>query len=774
MCVESETKMPTRRSLHRLLRVGLPILLCCIGIYHAFFYFLPVLPAAPFIKTQPSGRLLDAQGRLLTLYLNEDDQWCLPCPETEISPLLKQATIAVEDQRFYQHRGIDTLAFLRAMFQNMKAGHIVSGASTLTMQLAKLSGHPSHSWHGKLNQLWLALCLEKTLDKTAILNSYLNKAPYGNNLLGVEAAALRYFGKPNTALSLAEAALLAGLPKAPSALNPLRHPEAALLRRNHVLIRMRQEGFIDEKIFKNAVQRPITVAWHPFPHLAPHVAQRFQSDVRKKGCVQLTLHSSLQKRMENLLTNYLKQYNGEITNGAIMVIDCTTAEIRAQVGSANFFNLPGGGQVDLSRALRSPGSTLKPFVYALAMEKNCLYASEVLLDDTLDLGAYNPGNFDGEYNGLITAGEALHYSLNIPAILVLERTGVAPLLTTLQRLGLSTLTESPSFYGLGLTLGNCETRLDELCAAYLALASLGSYRPLRIQKNTLAPTPVQIFSRGVALALYNMLEAPFPTDDQSGLTRPRRQEPRVCWKTGTSTGLHDAWTFAFNKQYVVGVWLGNNTGRPSSCLVGARAALPLAAQIFRRLPKRDTPPWPAPGDELHNVTVCALSGLPVGKWCPHKKTVALPKNQFLHRRCQVHTSQEPSGEIATYWPGTALHWDLASIESAPPQNVHTDENKSLAIQKCVLQITQPVENAVYVLTGEKGGDCIEAQSSVAQEPLFWYQNGRYIGESDGEHPLYIALKKGEHTLACMRATGEKDMVQFSVTLPQSNAVFQTE
>ena len=212
--------------------------------------------------------------------------------------------------------------------------------------------------------------------------------------------------------------------------------------------------------------------------------------------MQLTLHASLQKRMENVLTNYLKQYNGEITNGAIMVIDCTTAEIRAQVGSANFFNLPGGGQVDLSRALRSPGSTLKPFVYALAMEKNCLYASEVLLDDTLDLGAYNPGNFDGEYNGLITAGEALHYSLNIPAILVLERTGVAPLLTTLQRLGLNTLTESPSFYGLGLTLGNCETRLDELCAAYLALANLGSYRPLRIRKNTPTSAPVQVF-RGV-------------------------------------------------------------------------------------------------------------------------------------------------------------------------------------------------------------------------------------------------------------------------------------
>lgn len=724
-------------------------------------YILPPLDTAPYFTVSRSGELRDREGRLLHAFLNDNEQWCFPRAFEAFSPRLMQATIAVEDQRFFQHPGVDPIAGVRAFVQNFRHRRIVSGASTLTMQTVKFTHRDSRSVSGKLAQVFEALRLDLHAGKRDILCAYLNRAPYGLNIVGAEAASRRYFGKPSSELTLSEAALLAGIPKSPRAFQPLEHPARARARRNHVLQRMRDEGFISSAEYAEAKAQPLGVSWHAYPHAAPHFAMRFRERIRREGVAAATLDESVQRRVERLARGHLKRFDGEVTNAAVMVIDVGSADVLAYVGSADFFNRRRGGQVDLCRAPRSPGSTLKPFTYALAIERNRLYVSEQLLDDTLDYGTYNPANFDGLYNGLIPAAEALRYSLNVPAVTVLERLGPAELYRFLRRVGISTLRRSPDYYGLGLTLGNCEVRLDELGAAYRMLADLGGYRPLRLFADDPPPRAQKMLSRGTALAMYAMLEQPFPEELDRDLVRARGICPRVCWKTGTSTGYHDAWSVAYNQQYVVAVWVGNNNGKPSRRLIGSEAALPLAAAVFRSLPLKVGPVWPEVGTALRPVEVCAVSGLPASPWCAAKRTELFPQEQFLNRTCDVHRPLAGAECAAERWPGDAHQWDLAEVRQPVDIRLETPGARKIA-----LRITAPVEEAEYVLTGESGADRIRLSASVdAEVALHWYLDDRYLGTSMPVSPVFLELTEGQHRLACMTPEGAWDRVQFIVLKP---------
>ena len=730
------------------------------------------MEVAPYLRVRASGELRDQNGRLLYAFLNPDEQWCFDRGLNEFSPWLLKATLAVEDQRFYAHPGVDPAAIVRALFQNIAGMRRVSGASTLTMQVVKLTGNDSRSVAGKLLQAWHALRLERHATKSDILQSYLNNAPYGLNLIGAEAAARRYYGRPASELTIAEAALLAGLPKAPSAYMPLGPSEKAQRRRNHVLRRMYDEGYISEAQWREASNLPSGAAWHEFPQHAPHLAMQLRGELERGGTVRTTLDLTLQARLERYLKRALNRFSGEVTNAAVAVVDVSTGTLLARVGGADFYQTPGGGQVDLCRAPRSPGSTLKPFVYALAMDMDQLYPAEMLLDDTLDFGAYNPGNFDGEYHGLVSASDALQASLNVPAMTVLQRMGAATFQAFLARVGLSTLTRTPDDYGLGLTLGNCETRLDELAGAYAALAAEGQFRPIRWRADMPETAPIRVLSRGTALSIYAMLEQPFPYEPKQGLVRARGMDARVCWKTGTSTGYHDAWTFAFNKQYVVGLWLGNNTGRPSTRLVGATAALPIAAAIFRSLPTRNTPNWPVPGSDLRPVTVCAASGLPATQACPHTRETLISRSQYLHRRCGVHRRAPDSGKAVERWPGTARAWDLARVSEAVPA-VSAPETGDQRERTAELHILSPSDQGKYILTGEPQGDLLQLNASVdAEKPLYWYMDGRFLGTSKPMEDLSMKLELGRHVVACMSDEGETHEVSFEVSAPKSYLDFK--
>lgn len=723
-----------------------------------------------YLTVRSSGEMLDRSGRLLHPFLNEDEQWCFERKLKDISPYLVMATVAAEDQRFREHHGVDPAAVFRAVIQNVRCRRIVSGASTLTMQVVKQADDLERTLLGKARQAVGAVRLDLRVPKDRIIEAYLNSAPYGLNLIGCEAAARRYFGKPARELSVAEAALLAGLPKAPSRLMPLEHAEAARERRDYVLQRMAKEGFITEATLRHTLEQPLTVKWHEFPRLSPHLAMHLRPEITDGMRAITTLDAPTQQHIEHIVARRVDGYQGQITNAACIIVDTPSAEVLARVGSADFFDTPGGGQVDAVRAERSPGSALKPFTYAIAMERDCLYSCERLLDSSLDYGLYYPENYDRMYRGLVSASYALKRSLNVPAVIVLERVGYDETHSFLQSLGLTTLHKTPEYYGLGLTLGNCEMRLDELAAAYCMLASLGEYRPLKMLDSTAPAEPVRRLSEGTCLEVYGMLEHPLPSELEQELVRASGVVPRAAWKTGTSTNHRDAWAFVFNRHYVVGVWMGNNDASPSQLLVGARAALPLAARVFRSLPLKNDPAWPDADGKLRPVIVCAASGLPATEWCHETKEVLLPRAQFLHRRCTIHWPDTDGEGIVERWPGKTKGWDLAAVSATVPAQRKTD--RPVEVRVDALRILSPANRGEYVLTGEANGDVLSLKSSLdAKSPLHWYLDDRYLGKSKPDNPLQLALDLGEHNLTCMATDGAVDSISFTVVRPANGIVF---
>ncbi|MCC6153105.1 MAG: penicillin-binding protein 1C [Candidatus Hydrogenedentes bacterium] len=726
------------------------------------------MDAQHYLSVGASSQVFDRNGKLLYAFLNDEEQWQFSRPLAEISPYLVQATIAAEDQRFREHAGVDFVAIGRAVLQNVTRAHIHSGASTLTMQIVKQADDLARSLPNKAMQAWRALRLERNASKDAILEAYLNSAPYGLNLVGCESAARRYYGKPSSELTLSEAATLAALPKSPVRLMPLKRADAALARRDYVLDRMADEGFISIDDRDRAKAQALGVTWNEFPQLAPHLAMRLAANMQHGDVVSTTIDLALQERTERALSESLKQFDNEVSNAAAIIVDAGTAQVLARVGSADFYGTPGGGQVDACRAPRSPGSALKPFTYALGIERNVLYAGEMLLDDSLDYGLYNPENYDGKYRGLVSATYALRRSLNVPAVTVLDRLGYDDLHRLLTNSGMTTLVKPAEFYGLGLTLGNCEIRLDQLTAAYCMLANLGEYRSLQDAIDQPQQSK-RVLSEGTCLSLYTMLEQEFPSEFQRDVVRATGYLPRVCWKTGTSTGNHDAWAFVFNRQYVVGVWLGNNDAKASKFLVGARAALPLAARIFRALPHKSTPDWPDFGDAMRTVKLCADTGLPATQWCPHTATELLPASQFTNRRCDVHypLAREEDG-VTQRWPVSAKGWDLAKVTAT--ENVISGD----ASRKEGLRIIAPSNNSEFVLASEPNADRIRLRSSVdASTEVHWYLDGQYIGFTGPANRLFIDLREGSHQLTCMASSGSIDSVTFSVDTPRADVTFRS-
>lgn len=748
--------MPNRRLI---IAVMLACGLALIGAGVLCLAFTAPINLEACLRYAPSGEILDRNGALLATFLAPDQQWRFSRTPEQLGARIVQATIAAEDQRFHRHHGVDPLAICRALRQNLLEKRVVSGASTITMQVAKRAT-TSDTPLRKAWQAIAALRLERIASKQDILAAYLNTAPYGLNLSGAEAAARRYFGKPALELTIPEAALLAALPKAPTALAPLRHPEAARARRDYVLGRMRDEGYITPAECQEARNTPVTAAWHPFPQLAPHLARQYRLESLRQGPVRLTLDHAIQQTAEQLVANAIKRHGGQFGNIALMVADVPGGAILARVGSGGFHTIPGG-QVDACRAQRSPGSALKPFTYALAIEHNLLYASEMLLDDTLDYGLYQAQNFDGVYTGLVTAGYALAHSLNVPAVTILNRVGLEPVHAFLRAAGLTTLTRTPIHYGLGLTLGSCEVRLEEMMAAYTMLANLGQYRPLRDHTDQAPPAPTPLLSRGTCLKLYEMLEHALPEQFDNDLITVGHV-PRTCWKTGTSSGHRDAWAFVYNAGYVVGVWMGNNDSTPSEALVGIRTALPLAGRMFRALPALATPDWPAPMEDLAPVTICTVSGLPASKWCTKTGSTFFPRTQLQNRICDVHYPA-PAGSLqptAERWPGNARNWDLARITTAAPGQAPAPRHETL-------RIIEPSEGAEFVLTGETGGDRIRLRSSLDEKGgIAWYLDDHYLGASQPEAPVFLNLAPGPHTLACMSPAGAIDNITFNVISPE--------
>jgi len=596
-------------------------------------------PSAVLTPHQVTSTLVvDREGRLLREVLSAEDARGRWVALSDLSPHLVDATVHAEDRRFWDHAGLDGLAIGRSIAVNARSGRAVTGASTITQQTVKLTlqREAPRTLGTKLMEAVWALRLELALSKEAILEQYLNRAPYGNQLHGAEAAARGYFGKPAAHLSLAEAALLAGLPQSPTRLDPRRDPAPAIARQRLILERMHARGVIAEDALRAALAEPIAIRPRSAPFEAPHLLDQVTAHLRRgpgprPAVVRTTLDLRLQDRVSAVLAHQrsLLAARGGFQAAAV-VLDTQTSEVLAWVGSRGYWDEEILGANDGVTALRQPGSALKPFVYAAYLERGGSPA-DALDDAPTELvtatGVYRPKNFDRLHRGPVTLREALASSLNIPAVLVAQRVGPDVILETLRRLGLETLDRPPSHYGPGIALGNGEVRLVDLAAAYAALGRLGEWRPVRWvlePEGWAGQAEAREESRRVleprtAFALLDMLTDDRARESGFGQAGPMLFPYRVAVKTGTSSDYRDNWAVAVTPRHTVAVWVGNFDGRPMNRVSGALGATPTMRQIVQLLyPRAAAPgdvPWYSPPPGLVQATLCAPRGTLAGPDC---------------------------------------------------------------------------------------------------------------------------------------------------------------
>jgi penicillin-binding protein 1C len=546
-----------------------------------------------------STRVFDRDGRLLRAYATSEGRWRLPARLADVDPRFFDLLLAYEDRRFHLHRGIDPLALGRAAVQLVRDGRIRSGGSTLTMQVARLlEPRGGRSVWAKLRQIVRAIELERALGKDEIIALYLDLAPYGGNIEGVRAASLAYFGKEPRRLSLGEAALLVALPQSPEARRPDRSVEAARNARNRVLDRFAALSDVPADEIALAKAEAVPIGRRIMPRLAPHAADQAVADVSLGGEVRLTIDADVQKHLEELAREHVRalaQALGPDVSLAMLAVDNATGEVIARVGSSDYFDERRAGQMDMTQALRSPGSTLKPFIYGLGFEDGFIHPETLIDDRPARYGAYAPQNFDFTFQGTVTVAKALQLSLNLPALAVLDRVGAGRFAARLNQAGAALVLPEGEAPSLAIGLGGVGISLSDLVMLYAGIARLGTVLPLT-ERFDQGPVP-----RAAGPASRNdresgrLLEpvaAWYVAHVLLGTPPPDNGTPgRIAFKTGTSYGYRDAWSIGFDGKHTVGVWVGRPDGAPMPGLIGRMAAAPILFDVFARL---GTPPVPLP------------------------------------------------------------------------------------------------------------------------------------------------------------------------------------
>lgn len=615
-------------------------------------------PPLPETASAFSRVVVASDGTPLRAFADDAGVWRYPVAVDDVSPLYLQALIAYEDRHFEHHPGVNPLALGRAVWQGLRHGRVVSGGSTLTMQVARLLDAHARTLAGKLEQMLRALQLEWHLSKEEILSLYLNFAPFGGPLEGVEAASYAYLGKSARELSHAEAALLAILPQAPSRLRPDRFPDRARDARDKVLRRMQALGLWSERTVTEAMMEPVSAQFRPRPVIAPLLARRLLARTDHLGLVRTTIDTRLQTSLEGRLASLAADLP-ERTSVALLVVENDTLAVRAYVGSVAFGDPAHYGYVDMVRAVRSPGSTLKPFLYGFALDDGLIHSESLLSDVPLEAGPYRPANFDGHFNGPVGASEALRRSLNVPAVQLLEHLGPERFMSRLQRGGVRLTLDPGARPNLALILGGAGSTLEDLVSAYTALARGGVSGRLRVLEND-PISPRYVMSPGAAWIVRHILSTT-PRNGMMAMPAMASSARAIAWKTGTSYGYRDAWSIGVDARYTVGVWVGRPDGTPMPGHYGAVTASPIMFSIFDMLP-------PAPGDALADalagarpdsvseVTICLPLGVapePGGESLCHMRRRAFVLDGVVPRTLPDREASHWHDLVQTVWTNPA-------------------------------------------------------------------------------------------------------------------------
>ena len=601
----------------------------------AYVYSLGRPPLGKDLET--SHVVIDRAGKLLRAYATSEGRWRLPASVKDVDPRFLKMLFAYEDKRFYEHDGVDAAAMARAAFQLVKQRHIVSGGSTLTMQVARLlEPREKRSFSAKLRQITRAFELEHALGKNEILALYLTLAPYGGNLEGIRAASLSYFGKEPRKLSLSEAALLVALPQSPELRRPDRFPQAARAARDRVLDRAAAAGVAPRDEIGRAKSQDVPHERKPLPVLAPHSADQVIGSEPDVRIHRLTIDAGLQKTLQDLARERARALGPQVSV-AILAVDNETGEVRARVGSADYFDARRAGQVDMTQALRSPGSTLKPFIYGLAFEDGLLHPETLIDDKPARYGSYTPENFDLTFQGTVTVRRALQMSLNVPAIAVLSKVGVSRLSARLTQTGAALVLPKGEAPGLAMGLGGVGIRLADLVMLYTGLARGGSALALTECEGGPAPRARRLLDPVAAWYVGNILIGAPPPDNAA--------PGRIAFKTGTSYGYRDAWSVGFDGRMTIGVWVGRADGAPVPGLVGRAAAAPILFDAFARSGNPPAPLMHAPKGAVFATT--SKLPAPLRRFIPENGAGAVsepPRIMFPRDGARIELAKGEGGE----------------------------------------------------------------------------------------------------------------------------------
>lgn len=745
------------------------------------------IPKPELLRYQSTSRAyFDRQGKLLRLTLADDDRYRLQVPLAEIAPALREATLLYEDRDFYRHPGVDPPALLRAFWSSYIARERPVGASTITMQVARLRWHlHTRSLGGKLVQILRALQLSRHYGKDEIFEAYLNLAPYGRNIEGVEAASLIYFGKPAKDLSLPEALTLCVIPQNPVKRNPTTEAGfAALKTARDPLFRRWLETHPEAAGLQSFFDLPLQVRPpERLPFRAPHLVTELdrQLPLLRRGRIATTIDGDVQRMAERRMADHIDRHREiGITNGALAILNHRTMEVEALVGSADFHNGTIEGQVDGCSAPRSPGSTLKPFVYALAMDQGLIHPMTMLKDAPHRYGGFAPENYDQAFLGPMLARDALIASRNVPVAALQAQLGKPGLYELLRTAGVRNLREA-DYYGLALALGGVELTMLDLLRLYAMLPNGGVLRPLRLlpEDPPANNAPAPLSPEACFLVLDILRHNPPPT--RPALPGQQSDGPQIAWKTGTSHAFRDAWAVGISGPYVVAVWIGNFDGSGNPAFVGRKAAGPLLFEIFHNLSHGR--PWQATGNlkpgllNLEKVAMCADTGDLPGRYCPRTSDswfipgVSPIRVSTIHRAVPIDTRTglracrptpgRTEMRVYEFWPSDLqriFRQAGMALKTPPPFESDCD----LDVQSAggtPPAIQSPVAGLEYQLRSETlktGRIPFNAVADADVQQLYWFVDDRFVGSSGAGQTFFWAPAGGEFTVRVVDDHGRAD------------------
>ncbi|WP_448517838.1 penicillin-binding protein 1C [Rhodoflexus sp.] len=729
-----------------------------------------------------SRMILAQDGTLLQAYLSPDDKWRMKTELHEITHDLRHAFINKEDRFFYYHPGVNPLAILRAIAKNIIRAKTTSGASTITMQVARLLEPKKRSYTNKIIEIFRALQLEWVYSKEEILQLYLNLVPYGGNVEGVKAASLLYFGRMPDKLSLAQVVTLAIVPNRPNSLAIGKQNDKLLEERNRWLRIFGDDEIFDREAIEDALREPLEATREQLPALAPHLGLRIHRTAALADAnITTTINADMQRKAAEITATYSKSMAKiGVHNAAVLIVDNRTRQVLAYIGSQDFNDDRHAGQVDGIRAIRSPGSALKPILYAAAFDAGLLTPKTVISDIPVDFNGYTPENFDQKFNGYVTIAQALAYSLNVPAVKVLHELGVNRLIKTLKNARFTYISRQEKQLGLSLALGGCGVSVWEMAGLYATFANQGRFAPLQLIPQAQESATEVVISPEAAFMVNEIL---------TQVTRPELPSdyehnphvPKIAWKTGTSYGRRDAWSIGYNSRYTIAVWLGNFSGIGSPELTGAGVATPLLFRLFNAIDFNQPLKWFEQPKGLQKRSICIETGLPPAEFCTqltsdwyipgvspamrceHLKPVfvsadekmsycshCLPANgQFGRRRFPNH-----SPDMVAFLTSSGIRF-----EAIPPHNPACTR----VFDRQPPAIISPVEGRSYLRADSNDIELL-LSCRVANDvnEVFWYIDDKFYRRARPQEAVFFTPQPGRRKISCTDDKGISTTIEIRV------------